>query len=224
MVNVPARWTIPEEEIYYFRSDPRDVGATVLLTVDATSYNGASLSTRCSFFFPSGLPNAAESSALLLYHPSLDTGGVSTGSYDMGSPHPIGLSPSFGFIPPHSLLTPSACSPSQPGIKTQPQPSMFPLRRVQVAHFLPVSATQTRLGRSVPFPHFFLVRCSSACPACSTVGPHLSRTRYEGIGLVARGRNDARFRLDSQDRNRVEHDELFVLGCFSVSRTPLLTS
>ncbi|KAL7417761.1 trehalose utilization-domain-containing protein [Mrakia frigida] len=56
MTNIPARWTF-EEEVYYFRSDPRTVGATVLMTVDESSYN--------------------------------DTGGVSTGTYDQGSPHPI---------------------------------------------------------------------------------------------------------------------------------------
>ncbi|RSH78231.1 uncharacterized protein EHS24_002695 [Apiotrichum porosum] len=40
---VPDKWTF-EEEVYYFRSDPRSVGATVLMTVDESSYvnNGTS--------------------------------------------------------------------------------------------------------------------------------------------------------------------------------------
>jgi len=41
MTNIPERWTF-EEEVYYFRSDPRAVGATVLMTVDEASYNGES--------------------------------------------------------------------------------------------------------------------------------------------------------------------------------------
>ena len=31
-----------QEEVYYFRSDPRSAGAEVLMTVDETSYVGAS--------------------------------------------------------------------------------------------------------------------------------------------------------------------------------------
>lgn len=41
MVNVPERWTF-EEEVYFFRSDPREVGATVLMTVDEASYQSQS--------------------------------------------------------------------------------------------------------------------------------------------------------------------------------------
>ncbi|WVR07679.1 hypothetical protein IAU60_004721 [Kwoniella sp. DSM 27419] len=42
-VNVPDRWTF-QEEVYHFRSNPRDLGAQVLLTVDESSYvnNGSS--------------------------------------------------------------------------------------------------------------------------------------------------------------------------------------
>ncbi|WWC72006.1 uncharacterized protein I206_105965 [Kwoniella pini CBS 10737] len=41
--NVPDRWSF-QEEVYYFRSNPRDNGAVVLLSVDETSYvnNGTS--------------------------------------------------------------------------------------------------------------------------------------------------------------------------------------
>jgi hypothetical protein len=35
---IPAKWRY-EEEVYYFESDPRDVGAEVLMTVDETSYS-----------------------------------------------------------------------------------------------------------------------------------------------------------------------------------------
>jgi len=36
---LPDRWTFVEE-VYNFRSDPRDVGAKVLLSVDESSYTG----------------------------------------------------------------------------------------------------------------------------------------------------------------------------------------
>jgi hypothetical protein len=36
---LPARWTVIEE-VYNFLSDPRDVGAKVLLSVDESSYIG----------------------------------------------------------------------------------------------------------------------------------------------------------------------------------------
>ncbi|CAD6578414.1 MAG: hypothetical protein TREMPRED_002172 [Tremellales sp. Tagirdzhanova-0007] len=36
-VNLPDRWTY-DEEVYYFRSDPRSAGAVALVTVDETSY------------------------------------------------------------------------------------------------------------------------------------------------------------------------------------------
>ncbi len=36
---------VQEEEVYYFRSDPRSLGAVVLMTVDETSYVGESLYT-----------------------------------------------------------------------------------------------------------------------------------------------------------------------------------
>ncbi|OCF38224.1 glycosyl-hydrolase [Kwoniella heveanensis BCC8398] len=41
--NVPDRWTF-QEEVYHFRSNPRDLGAVVLMTVDESSYvnNGSS--------------------------------------------------------------------------------------------------------------------------------------------------------------------------------------
>ncbi|WVF73101.1 hypothetical protein IAT40_007920 [Kwoniella sp. CBS 6097] len=41
--NVPDRWTF-QEEVYHFRSNPRDLGAVVLMTVDESSYvnNGTS--------------------------------------------------------------------------------------------------------------------------------------------------------------------------------------
>ncbi|KAL7418430.1 hypothetical protein Q5752_006888 [Cryptotrichosporon argae] len=42
--DLPTRWSY-EEEIYYFRSDPRDVGAVVLMTVDNTSYTNDGTST-----------------------------------------------------------------------------------------------------------------------------------------------------------------------------------
>ncbi|KAH8090552.1 trehalose utilization-domain-containing protein [Filobasidium floriforme] len=41
MVGVPDRWTFTEE-VYNYRSDPRDVGAQVVLTVDESSYTGSS--------------------------------------------------------------------------------------------------------------------------------------------------------------------------------------
>lgn len=36
-MNVPDRWTL-EEEVYFLRSDPRERGATVIMTVDEGSY------------------------------------------------------------------------------------------------------------------------------------------------------------------------------------------
>lgn len=38
MTMIPDQWNY-EEEVYYFRSDPRAVGAQVLLTVDESSYS-----------------------------------------------------------------------------------------------------------------------------------------------------------------------------------------
>ena len=36
---LPERWTFVEE-VYSFRSDPKDVGAKLLLSVDESSYTG----------------------------------------------------------------------------------------------------------------------------------------------------------------------------------------
>lgn len=37
------------EEVYYFRSDPRLVGASILLTVDANSYTSCVLSSQLGY-------------------------------------------------------------------------------------------------------------------------------------------------------------------------------
>ena len=64
-----------EEEVYFFRSDPRDYDIDLLLTVDEASYARKSIDLMkyrfCSLKFKS------------------DTG-QSTGNYNQGEPHPIG--------------------------------------------------------------------------------------------------------------------------------------
>lgn len=67
------RWAnlahIQEEEVYQFRSNPRDVGAVVIMTVDEASYTS-------TWKYKTAL---------------IADDGTSTGSYpDQGDPHPIG--------------------------------------------------------------------------------------------------------------------------------------
>ncbi|KAI3613661.1 crp fnr family transcriptional regulator [Moniliophthora roreri] len=42
---LPAQWKI-QDEMYNFKSDPRDIGATVILSADESSYTGAGLLTH----------------------------------------------------------------------------------------------------------------------------------------------------------------------------------
>jgi hypothetical protein len=74
------------EEVYNYRSDPRDVGAQVVLTVDESSYTGKS-----------GLRHP---SYLLHFHDTGSSG--SSGNYDQGVPHPIAwyITDSLGAQPP----------------------------------------------------------------------------------------------------------------------------
>jgi hypothetical protein len=45
--SLPSRWQV-QDEMYNFRSDPRDMGAQVILSVDETSYVGKHIWTILS--------------------------------------------------------------------------------------------------------------------------------------------------------------------------------
>jgi hypothetical protein len=80
-----------QEEVYNFRSDPRENGATVILTVDSSSFQGkSSLPTSTPNFYNSARLTSTNSDAE-------DTdNGTSTGNYpSQGDPHPIGTYPFF---------------------------------------------------------------------------------------------------------------------------------
>jgi type 1 glutamine amidotransferase len=73
------------EEVYHFRSDPRSVGAVVLMTVDEDSYE-RELSSSLAFPLV-GIRQSQETDKSSLF--DADTGS-STGNYPpMGDPHPI---------------------------------------------------------------------------------------------------------------------------------------
>jgi len=152
MNNIPERWTF-EEEVYYFRSDPRAVGATVLMTVDESSYNGESSllsSRRVDFLVSFRLKLLSNLLFNLCRHRrSLDR--------DL-RPR---LSPSHRFVllpPSFVLLLPSCTSAHllylllyQPGIKIQPRPLPPRLPSKLVVPSSLLSDTPTRLGRFVSF-------------------------------------------------------------------------
>jgi hypothetical protein len=75
-----------QEEVYNFRSDPRENGATVILTVDTSSFVGkSSLSaSTLTALKATNVKNNAE----------YTDNGTSTGNYpSQGDPHPIGTYP-----------------------------------------------------------------------------------------------------------------------------------
>ncbi|KAG8706154.1 hypothetical protein FRC09_002547 [Ceratobasidium sp. 395] len=78
---LPDRWTYTEEA-YNFRSDPRTIGAHVVLSVDESSYTGRQAAGLC-------LVNTNSIST--------DTG---VRNYSQGSPHPIGtiIGDTFGLL------------------------------------------------------------------------------------------------------------------------------
>jgi hypothetical protein len=82
-----------QEEVYNFRSDPRGNGATVILTVDTSSYTGESSHvTSTSLCHISARATSAKGDA------EATDNGTSTGNYpSQGDPHPIGTYP-FLFI------------------------------------------------------------------------------------------------------------------------------
>ncbi|CDZ96743.1 hypothetical protein [Phaffia rhodozyma] len=57
MTMIPDRWTF-EEEVYHYRSDPRDVGAQILMTVDESSYTNDGTSSGTYPAVTSPLPIA----------------------------------------------------------------------------------------------------------------------------------------------------------------------
>jgi hypothetical protein len=80
-----------QEEVYNFRSDPRENGATVILTVDTSSYTGES----SHFISTSLLHNSARVTSTNSDAENTDNG-TSTGNYpSQGDPHPIGTYPFF---------------------------------------------------------------------------------------------------------------------------------
>jgi hypothetical protein len=77
-----------QEEVYNFRSDPRENGATVILTVDTSSFQGQS-------FTSPRLPTPEGVTSTNTYAEVIDNG-TSTGNYpSQGDPHPIGTYPFF---------------------------------------------------------------------------------------------------------------------------------
>ena len=84
------------EEVYNYRSDPRDVGAQVVLTVDESSYTGKSGSTDVRRPLTAG----DDHFTLLHFHDTGSSG--SSGNYDQGVPHPIAwyITDSLGAQPP----------------------------------------------------------------------------------------------------------------------------
>jgi hypothetical protein len=76
MMGISIRADRKEEEVYVFRSDPRDNGVKLLLSVEEASYNGELPASRRTAFKT---------------HKADD--GKSTGVFaGHGSPHPIGMS------------------------------------------------------------------------------------------------------------------------------------
>jgi len=78
-----------QEEVYNFRSDPRANGATVILTVDTSSFTGKSSHfTSTTLFHNFARLTSAKSEA-----EDIDNG-TTTGNYpSQGDPHPIGTYP-----------------------------------------------------------------------------------------------------------------------------------
>jgi hypothetical protein len=75
-----------QEEVYNFRSDPRENGATVILTVDTSSFTGES----SHFISTSLLHKSARVTSTKSDADDTDNG-TSTGDYpSQGDPHPIG--------------------------------------------------------------------------------------------------------------------------------------
>jgi hypothetical protein len=72
-----------EEEVYFYRSDPRAFNVDLLLTVDENSY------ARGFRYVLARIPLADGNDT-----PALDTG-QPTGNYNQGTPHPIGNAPVF---------------------------------------------------------------------------------------------------------------------------------
>jgi hypothetical protein len=83
MTMIPAKWRY-EEEVYYFESDPRDVGAEVLMTVDETSY-WSELSRGPA----SGRSRGRALMRWEIKNKHADPN-ASSGKFNMGKPHPIG--------------------------------------------------------------------------------------------------------------------------------------
>jgi hypothetical protein len=75
-----------QEEVYNFRSDPRENGATVILTVDTSSFVGkSSLSASIT---------TARRTTCEKNNAEYTDNGTSTGNYpSQGDPHPIGTYP-----------------------------------------------------------------------------------------------------------------------------------